>query len=648
MVKPDKSDIKKLIARSIEAVEREIEMVQVRPSSDVLFNGEIQPKAAGIGKKTDYKFTTDQTSIQYAEAIKAKDGNKEWLVTPVSFNKTEVVLRFPENVGTEIRELQVEWENDYVLQCMKKELIKLKESSGKLSGRIEALFHPNAEEVAARVEISDDGTRNSAQRQAIEKSMNYRTVFIWGPPGTGKTSTLGYIIANYLKEGQRVLFVSNTNRAVDIGLLSALEAIRQTGMDIDPNRITRFGEPALDDETVLNVSFVVQNEKIRQEKRETANEWLSLLERDKKLRNDVKKNLEKGKKPSEKQMGELDLIDKKIRQEGDREIIEAKVEELLEIHEHSEFMNKSLVATTLATVCTSDFFGIEPFDAVVIDEASMANLPYMLVMAAKARWHLVVVGDPMQLPPIALTGDRQARELLESDIFTTVSGADTTENLFEWHDENPEFTCFFDTQYRLEPSLADLISTVFYEGRLKTNLLKNGQDTVNENRAYHLVDTSRYNPVLRKKNNDRGFHPVNEIHQELIEKLIRNMTKKGIRTEQIGVMVPFRAAVYDLRNRLYESSIKGIEVGTIHTFQGREKPYIIFDTVMSGELQRSRIRHYPVRLFDESRNGLSVPRLLNVAFSRSQKELIILADMRHIKKIYGSRFLGRLLEKMKR
>jgi superfamily I DNA and/or RNA helicase len=84
-------------------------------------------------------------------------------------------------------------------------------------------------------------------------------------------------------------------------------------------------------------------------------------------------------------------------------------------------------------------------------------------------------------------------------------------------------------------------------------------------------------------------------------------------------------------------------VGTIHTFQGREKEVIIFDTVMSGEKQRGSKRHYSVRPFDEDKNGLTVPRLLNVAFSRSKQRLVILADMEHINRIYGEKYLGKLL-----
>ena len=152
---------------------------------------------------------------------------------------------------------------------------------------------------------------------------------------------------------------------------------------------------------------------------------------------------------------------------------------------------------------------------------------------------------------------------------------------------------------------------------------------------------------LSKKKGERGFKPINMVHQEVVERLMKNMEGRGIFMEQVGIIVPFRSVVYDLRNRLYNAGIRNVEVGTIHTFQGREKDYIIFDTVMSGEQQRGRQRHYSVRPLDEQKNGLSVPRLLNVAFSRSRRELVVIADMNHIQKVYGNKFLGRLLNRMR-
>ncbi|WP_069132277.1 DEAD/DEAH box helicase [Rhodohalobacter halophilus] len=637
-------DIKKLLDQAITALESEIETVRERPSSDVLFEGKRDKITAS--ENVNYKFESHQPAIRFAEEIKAMAGEKSWTVHPVSYEDKEVTLQFPEDVGISISELHVEWENDFILKRTLSEIVKLDgRKKGELD-RLEHLFEPNGQAIPGPDEVDHDGLRNEAQEDAIRMSMNRRATFIWGPPGTGKTATLGYIIANYLKNGKKVLFASNTNRAVDVGLLSALDALQKIGLTIPQQRITRFGEAALDASELDPILFSNQLEQTIQKRQEEAGEWIGLMERRKQALQSVEKRLRNGKQPTNNQELEMKLIDQKVKDAGGLEELEAKLEELSQVNDRAELWKKQLVATTLAKVCTSDLFHDLEFDAVVVDECSMANLPYMMVLAAHAKWHMVVVGDPMQLPPIALTSDRKSREFLEKDIFTTVSGADSSEALFRWHDEHPDFTAFFDTQYRLEESLADVISTVFYEGRLKTGKIQDQSLGELSDRAFHLVNTSKYGPFLEQKSGERGFKPINMVHQEVVERLLKNMGGRGIFMEDIGVIVPFRSAVYDLRNRLYEAGIRNVEVGTIHTFQGREKDYIIFDTVMSGEKQRGTKRHYSVRPLDEEKNGLSVPRLLNVAFSRSRKELVVIADMEHVERVYGGKFLGKLLKKI--
>jgi len=639
-------DIQDLLEQAYDALEAEIKAVQEKPSSDLLFNG-IKSKVQPPDKKVDYTFESHQPSIRFAEEIRAKVDDKEFTVHPISFEKNELILRFPLDVGDSIQECYVEWENDFILKKNLSEIERIVDSDNKIIQRLVRLFNPKDLGIPEDFEIDEDGHRNRSQQDAIRKALAHRTLFIWGPPGTGKTATLGFIIANYLKAGKSVLFASNTNRAVDVGLLSVLHALREVNATIETKNITRFGEIALQDSSLEKYVFDHQMENTIKEKLATAAEWVDLLEQREKTLRATKDRLQSGKKPSNKLELALKLIDQKIEEMGGREELEIKIEEQSRINERSELRNRQLVATTLAKVCTSDLFFDLDFDAVVVDEGSMASLPYLMVLASHCKWHLVVVGDPMQLPPIALTNEPQARKFLEKDIFTTVSGAETTEDLFLWHDENPGITAFFDTQYRLEQSLADVISTVFYEGRLKTGKYSENLELAQNGRAFHLVDTSKYSPFLEQKSGERGFKPINLVHQEVVERLVQKLGSRGVPMDQIGIIVPFRSAVYELRNRLYEAGIRNVEVGTIHTFQGREKDYIIFDTVMSGEKQRNGVRHYSVRPLDEEKNGLSVPRLLNVAFSRSRKELVVIADMSHINRVYGEKFLGRLLEKIK-
>ena len=351
---------------------------------------------------------------------------------------------------------------------------------------------------------------------------------------------------------------------------------------------------------------------------------------------------------------QLDTLLMEVRKQGGVRKMADLCENLQYQLVNADFMEvntKNVVGTTLARICTSELFNGMEFDAVVIDEASMASLPYLVIMAARCKKNLVIAGDPMQLPPIALTNEERARKQLEQDIFAYASSADHPDELFQWHDQNPLTTSFFDVQYRLHADLAAIISDVFYDGRLRshesvTNIDKK-RTQKGITRSFRVIDTSKYDPILAQKSKEYGFSPRNEVHLSIVADLVYQLvTKDLIPMEHIGIIVPFRSSVWDIRVELKKKGLGDVEVGTIHTYQGREKRVIIFDTVMTGELKQGRVSHFSVRPFDEKKNGLSVPRLLNVAFSRARGELFVLADMRHIEKVYGNKFLGRLLNRL--
>ncbi|MEX1136065.1 MAG: DEAD/DEAH box helicase [Balneolales bacterium] len=642
--------IQKLLDQALEAVDSEIKAVLEKPAQDVLWSGTKDSKAGGGNY---YRFDTTNPSLRFAEKFKARIGDKTCEVTATEFPDKGIVMKFPKNEGNFIPEVHLEWENDFILRKVREHILVIKESNSKEKlSQIKTLFFPNpsTKSPKATVIIKDDGDRNDSQIKGIEMAIREPVSFIWGPPGTGKTSTLGYIIANYLLQGKRVLFASNTNRAVDVGMISTIQALTLLGKsEIRPD-ITRYGEATLDQKGLEDILFENQLETISKQQKDKTVRIYQFLEEFKTLRDQYQEyEFHKKKIPPELSL-RLEMLTSKIEDLGGEEAIEQDLTDEasnLEQLAYKTLKSKRLVGTTLARVCTSDILHSQKFDAVVVDEASMANLPYLIVLASKAKSHMVMVGDPMQLPPISITNDRTAKDFLEKDIFGFASQAKTTEELFLWHDANPNSTGFFDTQYRLNSDLADVISRVFYEGRLKTAINKQKPKRKGK-KSMHVINSAPRKPFIVKKSGSQGFQPQNEAHEDLVMEMVEGLVmRKNLPMREIGVIVPFRSTAWGLRKKLTKAGYGEVEVGTIHTFQGREKLAIIFDTVMSGEMQNSKVRHYSVRPFDETKNGLSVPRLLNVAFSRSKENLYVVCDMVHIRKVYGDKFLGKLLIEMK-
>jgi superfamily I DNA and/or RNA helicase len=644
---------KALIKKAVKAVEAEIEAVREKPSRDVFFKG--QRREHHPPEVFHYAFPSKNRSIRFADVIRGtlQGSDEELELHPVEVDDDNVVLEFPHNVGEKIPKIRLEWENDFVLKRLQWELDTLLDKhSKKARSRAAKLFEPDAKQhhhPDDDTRVVDDSRRNAAQHESLIKANQNEVLFVWGPPGTGKTATLGFMMANYLVKGKRVLFASNTNRAVDVGLLSVLKALTSVEREHLEEEITRYGEIALENDRLEQRLFEHKLQKREQEQKQQAAALKRPLDKYQKLQGEIDILIENDETVPEELKDELDRLEAKLDEQGGEEAVEAKIEDLSTVNERAELARCPLVGTTLAKVCTSDLFSRLQFDAVVIDEASMANLPYLMVLAAKAKSHLILVGDPMQLPPIALTNDPPSRRFLEKDIFTHVSRAESTEDLFQWHDANRPLTTFYDTQYRMNHDLAEVLSTVFYEGRLKTASASAPLDKPvdgNNEATVNVINTAKYGASLRQKDEGRGFSPLNEVHLQLMVHIVKRLVlKNNVLMDQIGVMVPFRNTVYDVRSKLQREGYGEIEVGTIHTFQGREKEVIIFDTVMSGQGSSGRKRHYSVRPFDEAKNGLAVPRLLNVAFSRSKERLVILADMDHINRIYAQKYLGQLLHR---
>ncbi|MDA0906937.1 MAG: AAA domain-containing protein [Bacteroidetes bacterium] len=645
-----------LAKQSIQALEAEIDTLRAYPAMVEWRDG------ARVGAR-EFKFRSMHPALRFAESIRGliPGQEKEDQAEVVSMEHGETVLRFTHFDRPVLSNLRLEWENEFVPRKTRDEMVGLtKQEEWLQRTEVLGLLSGSEQEQDAFAASASppmmDPMLNASQKAAIHAALSKPCIYLWGPPGTGKTATLGHIVALSLAQGDRVLLVSNTNRAVDVVLKSACLALERNQVAIQPNRLTRFGDPVIDDDQIQGLAFSCQLEQIQAERRDQVSDEIQLLNRATKAKEALDR-VAKGKKPSSTVQLEWELVQEALKPYGSLDELEELIDESVYTRERTEFRRKSLVATTLAKVSTSDLFRQHEFDVLVVDEASMAHIPQLLVAASHAKKRVIVAGDPMQLPPISVAEEPEARAFMELDIFSLVSEAKTSSALFDWHDQHRDVTFFFDQQYRMKDRLAKVISSVFYDGRLRTELAEDQADSppdeqqslAIENPPATIINTESKDPYVIQEEGERGFRPMNPVHSDAVSKTILKILEKGWSQHDIGVIVPFRHVANQLMRRWTQEGLGDLEVGTIHTFQGREKPIIIFDTVMSGDRSSSKgERHYTVRPLDETKNEnpLHVQRLLNVACSRAKEELLIFADMRHIRKLYHDKTLGKLITRL--
>jgi superfamily I DNA and/or RNA helicase len=98
---------------------------------------------------------------------------------------------------------------------------------------------------------------------------------------------------------------------------------------------------------------------------------------------------------------------------------------------------------------------------VILDEASMAPIPALWVVAGLAEANVIVVGDFMQLPPIKHSEHPLAEQWLGQDIFR-VSGVQGA-----WESGEPQENLVqLQVQYRMDPKISAIPNTLVYAGSL--------------------------------------------------------------------------------------------------------------------------------------------------------------------------------------
>lgn len=156
----------------------------------------------------------------------------------VSIRDFNIIVSVQKDLGSQIPEASLLLDMTLLLEKLKDRLDQKKEQRNTFGEKILGLLASSGETLNLEMPVL-----NSEQLQAIGSALGRDTTYLWGPPGTGKTFTIGSIISQLFKMGRSVLLVSHTNVAVDQALYTPIERSLISLADLSSGTFFRVGTP---------------------------------------------------------------------------------------------------------------------------------------------------------------------------------------------------------------------------------------------------------------------------------------------------------------------------------------------------------------------------------------------------------------------
>ncbi len=237
---------KKLIDSFQGALEEEIDYIKEKGGENkfVCRNGELIEEHGG---KFIYEFVSNSPiNIEDDTPISIRYGNENIMGSIVSIDGLRVFIALNESIGQRVTEIRITVNPYFLLEILNERLEELKKNKSKKLDLPYKIFNYKD---SASDEIRDFKSQfhvkpNKEQLKALAKSVGSEVTFIWGPPGTGKTTVLSLIANEFLKRNQSSLIVSHTNIAIDnVMEMMARDLKKEESVDYNEGRILRIGNP---------------------------------------------------------------------------------------------------------------------------------------------------------------------------------------------------------------------------------------------------------------------------------------------------------------------------------------------------------------------------------------------------------------------
>jgi hypothetical protein len=421
---------------------------------------------------------------------------------------------------------------------------------------------------------------------------------LWGPPGTGKTHTIGRQVAAALKDPtERVLVVSTTNKATDGAAIHVGRGLREAGLPL--TGVVRVGSGA-SLSAFERVGLQALLAGTEAERRRT----LGALQ-------------EKLRRTTEPEARAL--LTKQIRdvRQAIKDAVSAFVDGDLRVVMCTAFHALRQLVGDQSRKLVVD--GEAPFTTLIVDEAGLLPRATTAALAMLAARRVMLVGDPKQLAPIS----RMARILPTAQAIWL--GQSALGHLEPRDAVRPDVHLLVQ-QHRMCADIRRVVSEYQYGGLL-TDAPSVGRAPFNfdpplvgQPRAIWIVldeDDGGNVADIRAERGPGNRSWIRRRTPNLLNKLVK--AHPLMARSSVLIITPFKAQARALQQALSKTSLRTWTACTVHAQQGAEADYVIFDTVYAGSTA------WP---FGEWK------RLVNVALSRARQQVFVVASRLEMQEPY--------------
>lgn len=589
------TDLDSFTEQYTEALDAEIKAMLKKPDWDEAFNIE----RLGTRKQNReasayyYRFECeDSLSLDVNESILVHTRNQDVRGRVVHTEPGSFTANFSTDLGSKMSWVQFRSDSSEITKAL---LENFEHFMAEPTVLVRSLILNGRRQVTGTV----DDLRKS-QKQAVEYSLKNPISFIWGPPGTGKTTTLARIAVELRNQGKKVLILSHTNIAVD----GAIQKISSMIPDLKPGELIRYGkcrDPEL-----------------------AEHPWISSFSCLCFKNPDLNKEIQNLKE----QLINLDRSSEEFIEAAENY---ARLRDLAKNEEQELVIHAQITGSTISKTILNLSPENTDFDVVIFDEASMAVVPQIVMAAFYASRSFICIGDFHQLPPVVKSRNNP---YLEKDIFwlTGIEKAILSGQSHYW-------LTMLDTQFRMPDELAETISRLMYDRMLRSAADDQkqalDQTGISEKCPFEIVDLSSL--CAKTKRDFSGSH-YSLLSTLPVMSAAAAFARKG---KSVAIITPYNRQASIYRNILWSLDpelAKRITCATVHSFQGSERDIVLFETV---DAVYERFPGYPLR----TRNNREADRLFNVALSRAKERFILFTDLPFmLERLDAKRNLSRFIQ----